>query len=277
MQTVTLPSGERVPAFGSGTWQIGERASAAAEELATIRAALDRGATLIDTAEMYGEGRSETLVGEAIRGRRDEVFLVSKVYPHNATREGTAAACERSLRRLGTDRFDLYLLHWRGEVPLAETLEGFMALQRAGKIRHFGVSNFDLADMQELWRLPGGARACDQPVALQLEAPRHRTRSVAVAARASHPRHGLLAHRALGATAQQEAGAVRAPPRHDAAQAALAWLLAQDDVIVIPKTGNRARLEENLGALAHRLSAEQLAEIEKSFPAPATARALEML
>jgi len=277
MQTVTLPSGERVPAFGVGTWQIGDRAALRLEELATIRAALDRGATLIDTAEMYGEGRSETLVGEAIRGRRDEVFLVSKVYPHNATREGTAAACERSLRRLGTDRLDLYLLHWRGEVPLAETLEGFLALQRAGKIRHFGVSNFDLADMQELWRLSGAHAVAANQLLYNVKRrgierellPWLREHHVPVMAYSPIERSELLRNKKLLQFARRHA--------MTAAQAALAWLLAQGDVIVIPKTGSRARLEENLGALAHRLSAEQLAEIEKSFPAPARARALEML
>ena len=156
MKTVTLPCGERVPAFGQGTWNIGDDPATRAEEIATLRLGLDLGATLIDTAEMYGDGRSEELIGEAIRGRREEAFLVSKVYPHNATAKGAPAACERSLKRLKTDRIDLYLLHWRGSVPLGETLQAFMRLQAAGKIRHYGVSNFDLADMQELWRLPGG-------------------------------------------------------------------------------------------------------------------------
>src|SRR5471032_2476446 len=151
MKTVTLPSGERVPAFGQGTWYMGDDRATRAEEIATLRLGLDLGATLIDTAEMYGDGRAEELVGEAITGRRDEVFLVSKVLPHNATRRGTVAACEKSLKRLKTDRLDLYLLHWRGSVPFAETLEALMALKSTGKIRHYGVSNLDLADMQELW------------------------------------------------------------------------------------------------------------------------------
>src|SRR6185295_11255158 len=156
MKTVALPSGEKVPAFGLGTWNIGDVRAQRAEEIATLRAGLDAGATLIDTAEMYGDGRSEELVGEAIAGRRDEVFLVTKVYPHNASRKGVPAACERSLKRLKTDRIDLYLLHWRGSVPLAETMDAFGALQKAGKVRHYGVSNLDLSDMQELWKLPGG-------------------------------------------------------------------------------------------------------------------------
>jgi len=147
MKTVTLPTGERVPAFGLGTWHMGENPATRPEEIATLRLGLDLGFTLIDTAEMYGEGRAEQLIAEAIGDRRDEVFLVNKVYPHNASRRGAVVACERSLRRLRTNRLDLYLLHWRGSVPLAETMEAFMALQQAGKIRHYGVSNFDRADM----------------------------------------------------------------------------------------------------------------------------------
>src|SRR5215210_7939906 len=156
MRTVTLPTGERVPAFGVGTWQMGESPKSRAEEIATLRLAIELGAALIDTAEMYGEGKAEALVGEAIAGRRDDVFLVSKVYPHNATRRGAVAACERSLKRLNTDRLDLYLLHWRGNVPLVETMAAFTELQNAGKIRHYGVSNFDVNDMEELSSAPGG-------------------------------------------------------------------------------------------------------------------------
>jgi diketogulonate reductase-like aldo/keto reductase len=157
MKTVLLPSGERVAALGQGTWYMGDGHAPRAEEIAALRLGLDLGLTLIDTAEMYGDGRAETLVGEAIAGRRDEVFLVSKVLPHHATRRGTVAACEKSLRRLGTDRIDLYLLHWRGSVPFAETLDALTALQAAGKIRHYGVSNLDLDDMRELSAAPGGA------------------------------------------------------------------------------------------------------------------------
>ena len=150
MKTVTLPSGKRVPAFGLGTWHLGENRATRAEEIATLRLGLDLGITLIDTAEMYGEGRSEELIGEAIEGRRDEVFLVSKVYPQNASRKGVVAACERSLARLRTDRIDLYLLHWRGNVPLAETMEAFMALQQVGKIHEYSVSNLDLEGKHNL-------------------------------------------------------------------------------------------------------------------------------
>ncbi|HYQ93058.1 MAG TPA: aldo/keto reductase, partial [Candidatus Competibacteraceae bacterium] len=156
MRTIPLPCGEAVPVLGQGTWEMAEDPGRRRGEVAALRLGLDLGLTLIDTAEMSGEGRAEELIGEAIEGRRDEAFLVSKVYPHNASRRGAVAACERSLRRLRTDRIDLYLLHWRGTVPLAETLDAFMALQQAGKIRHYGVSNLNVADLQELWAVPGG-------------------------------------------------------------------------------------------------------------------------
>src|ERR1041385_8333807 len=157
MKNIQLPTGESVPAFGMGTWNMGDDRSATQEEIATLQLGLDLGARLIDTAEMYGAGRSEELVGEAVGGRRDEVFLVTKVLPENASRQRAIDACHKSLRRLKTDRIDLYLLHWRGSVPLEETIEAFVDLQKAGKIRLFGVSNLDLADTKELWRVSGGA------------------------------------------------------------------------------------------------------------------------
>jgi diketogulonate reductase-like aldo/keto reductase len=277
MQTVVLPAGERVPAFGVGTWQIGDKAALRTEELATIRLALDSGATLVDTAEMYGDGRSESLVGEAIVGRRDEVFLVTKIYPHNAGRNTTAAACERSLRRLGTDRIDLYLLHWRGQEPLAETIDAFLELQRAGKIRYFGVSNLDRSDMQEVWALPGGASVATDQLLYNLTRrgierdvlPWLRERRIPVMAYSPIERAELLRDPKLLQFAKRHAMS----PVH----AALGWLLSKDDVIVIPKTGNRARLKENLAALERPLTRPQVAEIEQLFPAPARATALEML
>lgn len=277
MKTVTLPSGERVPAFGQGTWRLGENPATRAEEIATLRLGLDLGATLIDTAEMYGEGQAEELISEAIEGRRDEVFLVSKVYPHNASRQGAVAACERSLRRLRTDRIDLYLLHWRGNVLLAETMEAFMALQQAGQIRHYGMSNLDLADMQELWSVPGGpAIATDQSLynlgrrGIEWDRlPWLRERGVPVMAYSPIEQAKLVRNPKLADFAQ----------RHDMtpAQAALAWLLANDDILVIPKTGRRERLKENLGALDHRLTKAQLAELDRLFPPPTGPRPLEML
>ena len=277
MKTVTLPSGERVPAYGQGTWNIGDDPATRAEEIATLRLGLDLGATLIDTAEMYGDGRSEELIGEAIRGRRDEAFLVSKVYPHNATAKGAPAACERSLKRLKTDRIDLYLLHWRGSVPLGETLQAFMRLQEAGKIRHYGVSNLDLKDMQELWRLPGGDAVAANQLLYNLARrgiewdtqPWLRERRVPVIAYSPIEQAKLARDRKLAEFAERNG--------MTPAQAALAWLLARDDVIVIPKTGRRDRLRENLGALAHPLDAAQLSELDRRFSPPAGPQPLEML
>ncbi|MEW5974351.1 MAG: aldo/keto reductase [Acidobacteriota bacterium] len=277
MKTVRLPGGEQIPAFGLGTWRIGEDRSCRAEEIATLRLGLDLGATLIDTAEMYGEGLAEQLIAEAIAGRRDEVFLVSKVYPHNASRKGVAAACDRSLSRLQTDRLDLYLLHWRGSVPLAETMEAFLRLQEAGKIRHYGVSNLDLSDMQELWTVAeGGATVTNQLLynltrrGIEFDLlPWLREKRVPVMAYSPIEQSRLLRH----------ANLVDFARRHDMspAQAALAWLLAADDVIVIPKTSHRERLKENLGSLRLSLTGTQLAELDRLFPAPTGPRSLEML
>lgn len=277
MKTVTLPSDKRVPAFGLGTWHLGDNLARRTEEIATLRFGLDLGVTLIDTAEMYGEGRSEELIAEAIDGRRDEVFLVSKVSPHNASRIGAVAACERSLARLRTDRIDLYLLHWRGNVPLAETIEAFMALQEAGKIHHFGVSNLDLADMQELWSVPGGAAVATNQLLYNLSRrgiewdllPGLRERRIPIMAYSPIEQAQLTSNPKLVDFAR----------RHGmtSAQAGLAWLLAHDDVIVIPKTGRRDRLKENIGALDHRLTQTQLAELDRLFPPPTGPHPLEML
>jgi diketogulonate reductase-like aldo/keto reductase len=281
MKTVTLPGGERVPALGMGTWRMGEAKARHAEELATLRLGIELGAALIDTAEMYGEGLAETLIGEAIEGRRDKVFLVSKVYPHNATRKGAVAACERSLQRLNTDRLDLYLLHWRGSVPLAETVEAFEALRKAGKIRHWGVSNLDLADMRELGPAPdsqtaGRAAQTDQLLynlarrGIEWDLlPWLRERRIPVMAYSPLDEGRLLRNPKLADFAQRRG--------MSAAQAALAWLLSKDDVIVIPKTSNRARLRENLAALDHPLDAAALAELDRIFPPPDGPRPLEMI
>jgi diketogulonate reductase-like aldo/keto reductase len=277
MKTVDLASGDSVPALGLGTWRFGEDRAARAEEIATLRTALDLGVTLIDTAEMYGDGAAETLIGEAIAGRRGEAFVVSKVYPRNATRKGTAAACERSLKRLKTDRIDLYLLHWRQDTPLGESVEALAALERAGKIRHWGVSNLDLADMRELWDLSDGRGVQTDQLLYNLSRrsiewdllPWLRERRIPVMAYSPIEQARLLRHRGL----------VDFAKRHGAtpAQAALAWLLSKDGVVVIPKTGRRERLRENLGALGLRLSAEQLAELDRLFPPAKGPRPLEML
>ena len=273
----TFPCGVSVPALGQGTWNVGDDPAWRDEEIATIRRGIDLGLTLIDTAEMYGDGRSESLVGEAIAGRRDEVFLVSKVYPHNASRRAMARSCEASLRRLGVETLDLYLLHWPGAVPLAETVEGFEALQRAGKIRHWGVSNFDRDAMEQLARVPGGEAAQTDQVLYHLGErgiewdlrPWLRARALPVMAYSPFDQGRLLRQRGL-VTFAREHGMTPA-------QVALAWLLAQDSVIAIPKTGRRARLEENAGALTHRLSREQLQELDRLFPPPDGPTPLAML
>ena len=277
MKSVPLSSGERVPALGLGTWRYGESRAARADEIATVRLALDLGVRLIDTAEMYGEGLSESLIGEAIAGRRDEAFLVTKVYPHNASRKAAVAACERSLERLRTDRIDLYLLHWRGNVPFAETLEAFVALRDAGKIRHFGVSNLDLADMEELSAEVGAEKVAVNQLLYNLTRrgiefdllPWLRARGIPVMAYSPIEQARLVGNRKLVQFAR-DAGVTPA-------QAALAWLLEHDDVIAIPKTGSTQRFRENVGATQQRLTATQLAELDRLFPPPTRAQPLEML
>lgn len=272
-----LPSGDSVAALGQGTWNVGDDPHRRAGEIATLRRGIDLGLTLLDTAEMYGDGRSEALVGEAIAGRRDEVFLVSKVYPHHASRQAMQRACEASLRRLRVDTIDLYLLHWPGAVPLAETVEAFEALRRAGKIRHWGVSNFDTDAMQQLWRTAGGAAAQVNQVLYHLGErgiewdlrPWLRQQGLPVMAYSPFDQGRLLRQRALVAFARRHG---RTP-----AQVALAWLLAQEGVIAIPKTGSRARLEENAAALAQPLSAAQLQELDGLFPPPDGPSPLAML
>lgn len=277
IKTVRLPCGEQVPALGQGTWVMGEDPALKAQEIASLRAGLDHGLSLIDTAEMYGEGRTETLVGEAIAGRRDEVFLVSKVYPHNASVRAMRTACGNSLQRLKTDRLDLYLLHWGGSVPLAETVDAFERLQRDGLIRHWGVSNLDHDAMQELWSLPGGRAVQTNQVLYNLTRrgiewdllPWQRERAIPTMAYSPIEQGRLVRHRGLAAFAS----------RHGmtAAQAALAWLLARDDVIAIPKTSSAQRLAENLRALAQPLDADAMAELDRLCPPPSRAVPLEMI
>ncbi len=270
MKQVELPCGERVPAFGMGTWYMESAADADA-----LRAGLDLGIGLIDTAEMYGEGRAEELVGQAIAGRRDEVFIVSKVYPHNASRSGVAAACERSLKRLKTDRIDLYLLHWRGNIPFAATGAGFEALRAHGKIRHWGVSNLDSGDMQELWGVSQAVQANQLLYNLTRRGiewdllPWQRERRIPTMAYSPIEQARLLKDKAL----------VDFGKRHGMtpAQAALAWLLANDDVIVIPKASRLEHLKDNLRALEVKLTKEQLGDLDRIFPPPRGPSSLEML
>jgi diketogulonate reductase-like aldo/keto reductase len=276
--TTKLPSGESVPVFGLGTWRMGESGSRRKDEVAALRAGIDLGITLIDTAEMYGDGAAEQIVAEAVASRRDGMFIVSKVLPSNATRRGTVTACERSLRNLNTDRIDLYLLHWRGSAPLHETVEAFTGLRKAGKIRHWGVSNLDISDMAELAALPGGGAAATNQVLYNLARrgieydliPWCRRHRIPIMAYSPIDQGGrLLRHATLKDVAA----------RHDAtpAQVALAWLLRQDGMIVIPKAGTIAHARENYAALDLRLTQDDLAEIDRAFPAPKAARPLEML
>ena len=277
MKQVRLPSGERVPALGQGTWYMGEDRSARKTEVAALQLGLDLGLTLIDTAEMYAEGGAEEVVGEALAGRREQAFLVSKVYPHNASKYGVAAACERSLKRLKTDRIDLYLLHWRGQHPLAETVAGFEALQRVGKIRHWGVSNLDLDDMRELVAVPGGGACAANQLLYNLSRrgiewdllPWQRERGMPVMAYSPIEQARLLRQPGLEDFAQ----------RHGMtpAQAALAWLLGQEGVIAIPKSASAAHVRDNAAARELQLDASQRAELDRLFASPSGPSPLEML
>jgi diketogulonate reductase-like aldo/keto reductase len=275
--TSTLPSGIGVPALGQGTWNMGENRSAAKSEIESLQAGLDLGMTLIDTAEMYAEGGAERIVGEAIEGRREEVFLVSKVYPHNASARGTIDACERSLARLGTDRIDLYLLHWRGSVPLAETVAAFERLKVDGKIGAWGVSNFDVDDMAELLGVPGGGNVATNQVLYNLGRrgiefdllPWSQSHGIPLMAYSPIEQGRLLQHPDVIRIAK----AYQATP----AQLALAFVLERDGVIAIPKTSNAARARENREAVSLDISDEDWASLDAAFPPPAKKKPLDML
>ena len=277
MKTVQLPFGTPIPVLGQGTWMMGDNPATRQEEIASLRLGLDHGLTLIDTAEMYGDGRSEEVVGAAIAGRRDEAFLISKVLPRNASHTSAIAACERSLRCLKTDRIDLYLLHWRGGVPLAETVAAFETLVRSGKIRQWGVSNFDLGDMRDLWQLSGGQRAATNqllynPTRRGIEwdlLPWLRGKGIPVMAYSPIEQGRLAAHPALTQLAQAHQ---RTP-----AQLALAWLLDHDDVIAIPKSARRTHLRENVQVLERPLTDEERSALEALFPAPTAATPLAVI
>jgi len=268
MKTVRLPAGEAVPALGLGTWHMGEDRRRRGREVDAVRRALDLGYRLIDTAEMYGDGEAERIVGEAINGRRDACFLVSKVFPHNASRAGVVRHCEQSLERLGTDRLDLYLLHWRGNAVLADALAGLADLHADGRIRHFGVSNFDRTDMEDLWGLPGGRDVAVNQVLYHLgeRGPEHDllpwldAHAVALMAYSPVGQGRLLRRRGLFDFAR----------RHGMtpAQAALAWVMAGGRTIAIPKSSDPDRLAENLAAADIDLDAAQMAELGALFPPP---------
>jgi diketogulonate reductase-like aldo/keto reductase len=276
-QQVILPSGEAVPVLGQGTWQMAEDPSRRNQEIEALRLGIELGMTLIDTAEMYGEGAAEELVGEAIAKQRDRVFLVSKVYPHNASRRGVVQACERSLKRLGTDRLDLYLLHWRGGVPLEETVAGFEELRRSGKIRHWGVSNFDTHDMKELVQIADGARCATNQVLYNVTRRGPEFDLIPWMAQHQMP---LMAYSPIEQGRLPRSGALQAiATKHEASpfQIALAWLRQQPGVIAIPKAGSPDHVRDNHRALQIRLDPDDLQVIDAEFPPPARKRRLEMI
>lgn len=277
IQTLPPPYAEPYPVLGLGTWRMGEAASRRTEEVAALRLGLDLGLTLIDTAEMYADGEAETIVSEAIAGRRDQVILVSKVLPENATRRGTVAACERSLRRLKTDHLDLYLLHWRGGPPLAETLAGFEDLRSAGKIRRWGVSNFDIDDMRELAAFDEAKACATNQVLYNLGrrgiefdlAPWCAEHYLPIMAYSPVEQGRLVRHSGL----QKLAADKGVTP----AQLALAFVLDRPGTIAIPKTASAKHLRDNLAALALRLDDEDRSRLAALFPPPRRAAPLEML
>ncbi|MFD1985256.1 aldo/keto reductase [Mesorhizobium newzealandense] len=277
IRTTTLPSSETIPVLGQGTWKMGEDLRRRADEVSALKLGLDLGITLIDTAEMYASGGAEEVVAEAIAGRRDETFLVSKVLPSNASRAGVQRACENSLKRLRTDRIDLYLLHWPGSVPLAETVAAFEALKEAGKIRHWGVSNFDTDEMEELVGLPEGGNVQTNQVLYNLVrrglefdlAPWSRQRGIPLMA------YSPVEQGALARNARLDAIAARnnATP----AQIALAWVMHQEGVIAIPKASSLEHVRQNFAALDIELLPQDIADLDRAFPPPTRKRGLEMV
>ncbi len=274
---IILPDGEKVPAYGQGTWHMGETRSRFADEAAALKLGIDLGITLIDTAEMYGNGVAEEIVAEAAQGRRDQLFIVSKVLPYNGSQRGTIDACERSLKRLKTDHIDLYLLHWRGSHPFAETLAAFDKLKQQGKIRYHGVSNFDRRDMEE-WVRSGGDAVASNQILYNLTRrgpeweviPWCRQRNVSIMAYSPIEQGRMLGEKALAEVASRHAGATPA-------QVALAWLLRRDGMIVIPKASNQKHVRENFGALDLELTDQDIADLDHAFPPPKGRTALGML
>jgi len=280
IRTLPLPTGRPIPMLGQGTWRMGEDPAKQQSEIDALRLGLDLGITLIDTAEMYGDGVAEELIGEAIAGRRAEVFLVSKVYPHNATRRGAVKACERSLQRLGTDYLDLYLLHWRGSVPLAETLEAFHSLKGMSKIRDYGVSNFDVDDMEEAFALPGGDEIATNQVLYNLG---HRGIELDLLPWCRDRGLPIMAYSPIGHSSreqrkifdQPQVKSVASRRQATPAQVALSWLL-QRDLIAIPKASNLDHVRENRAALDLILTEKDLEDLARAFPPPRKKVPLEM-
>jgi diketogulonate reductase-like aldo/keto reductase len=268
MRTVRTRDGAELPALGQGTWMMGESAKHRGDEIAALALGIDLGMTLIDTAEMYADGGAEEIVAEAIDGRRDDIFLVSKVLPHNASLDGTLRAAERSLKRLRTDRLDLYLLHWPGSHPLADTFEAFERLVEQGKILHYGVSNFDVGEMESVETLPQGARAGANQVLYNLERrgvernlfPWCRERGVAIMAYSPLEQGRLRDRRALEVVAARHGATVE--------QIAVAWTLRLPDVVSIPKASRPEHVHANAGSIEVELTAEDLALLDEAYPPP---------
>jgi diketogulonate reductase-like aldo/keto reductase len=289
MKTIPLPDGERVPVLGQGTWRMGENTQAHKDEVAALRLGIKLGMTLIDTAEMYGEGGAEKVVADAIKDQRDRVFVVSKVYPHNASRTELPKACQRSLKRLRIEVIDLYLLHWRSNTPLEETVEAFEKLRAAGKIKRWGVSNFDVDDMKDLWSIENGTNCVANQVLYNLEnreiesgllpflyqpsttASPARTNSQLVTMAYSPVGHGrgLLENAMLQKIAN----------RHGAttSQIALAWVLRHPGVLAIPKASNEKHVRDNARSIEIKLTKEDFTELDQEFPPPKSKKSLPML
>jgi diketogulonate reductase-like aldo/keto reductase len=271
MQTRTFGwTGVQVPVIGQGTWKM--EGDTPAEAVAALQAGLDAGMTHVDTAELYGSGRVESLVARAIAGRRDQVFLVSKVMPNHASRSGTVKACEATLRRLGTDHLDCYLLHWPGQHPLQDTIAAFEQLVQEGKIRSWGLSNFDVNELEEALAIAGPRRiACNQVLYhLRARDIEHRVvpwcvkHDVAVVGYSPFGSGNFPQPQSRGGKVLAEIAGARGVTVH---QVALAFLVRDSHVFGIPKSAKVARVQQNAAAVDLRLGAEELARIEEAFPA----------
>ncbi len=290
MEAVTLPDGERVPMLGQGTWRMGENARSRKDEVAAVRLGIELGMTLIDTAEMYGEGGAEEVVADAIEGQRDRVFVVTKVYPHNASRTELPKACERSLKRLRIDAIDLYLLHWRERNSrLAETVETFEKFRRAGKIKRWGVSNFDVEDMKELWSVENGMNCAANQVLYNLEnrqiefdlLPFVQQHSITASPARTNDKLVVMAYSPVGhgRGLLESATLKNIAKRHDAttSQIALAWVLRQPGMIAIPKASKEKHVRDNARSIEIKLTNQDFDDLDREFPPPKSEKSLPML
>jgi diketogulonate reductase-like aldo/keto reductase len=279
MKTIVLPDGKRVAVLGQGTWRTGENARAHKDEVAALRLGIELGMTLIDTAEMYGEGGAEKVVADVIEDQRQRVFVVTKVYPHNASRTELPKACERSLKRLRIETIDLYLLHWRErDTRLAETVETFENLRFAGKIKRWGVSNFDVEDMKELWSIANGKNCAANQVLYNLE---NREIESGLLKWSENNRVPIMAYSPVGhgrglllnATLKKIAERHHATP----SQIAIAWVLRQPGVIAIPKASNGKHVRDNAQSIEIKLTSEEFDDLDRQFPAPRSKKPLPIL